>query len=306
MSDAYDLDSGPDPADYAADAPDPTVQLGADAEAVATDADAVAGGDAPDADPDTVVHAVGIGPGNRKYLVPRAERAIREADVVVGFETVVEFVNDLITGDALTCGYRDEAAALEAFGERVAAGEKGTAVLMGDPNHSGYQFVGKVQQAVDAGVADAGGAGVADAGDAGVTDAGDAAETGDVAVRVEPGISSLQVAASRARTPMEETTFVTLHKSGSLEGDLATLREDVGERNLLVLPRPFDWMPGDIAADLLDHGGDPDATALVLERLTHDGEAVTETTLGELAEETGGDGKEDTRFSDLSVLAVRN
>ncbi|MFB6234337.1 MAG: cobalt-precorrin-7 (C(5))-methyltransferase [Halopenitus sp.] len=278
MSDAYDLDSGPDPADYAADAPDPTVQLGADAGAVASDVT------------DAVVHAVGIGPGNREYLVPRAERAIREADVIVGFETVVEFVDDLITGDTLTCGYRDEAEALEAFGERVAAGEKGTAVLMGDPNHSGYQFVGKVQQAVDAGVADEGYAGTDE----------------DVAVRVEPGISSLQVAASRARTPMEDTTFVTLHKSGSLDDDLAKLHEDVGERNLLVLPRPFDWMPGDIAADLLDHGGDPDATALVLERLTHEDESVTETTLGDLAEEAGGDGREDTRFSDLSVLAVRN
>ncbi|MGZ0747584.1 cobalt-precorrin-7 (C(5))-methyltransferase [Haloparvum sp. AD34] len=276
MSDAYDLDSGPDPADYAAKGPDPTVQLGAEAEVVAGD------------DSNAVVHAVGIGPGNREYLVPRAERAIREADVVVGFETVVEFVDDLITGDALTCGYRDEAEALEAFGERVAAGETGTAVLMGDPNHSGYQFVGKVQQAVDAGVAGAGDDAV------------------DASVRVEPGISSLQVAASRARTPMEDTTFVTLHKSGSLEADLAKLREDVGERNLLVLPRPFDWMPGDVAADLLDHGGDPEATALVLERLTHDDEVVTETTLGDLAAEAGGDGKEDTRFSDLSVLAVRN
>jgi len=281
VSDAYDLDSGPDPADYAADAPDPTVQLGSDADAVASDGESTG--------VNSVVHAVGIGPGNREYLVPRAERAIREADVVVGFGTVVDFVDDLITGDALTCGYRDEAESLEAFGERVAAGEKGTAVLMGDPNHSGYQFVGKVQQAVNAGVADA----------------DEAADTADVVVRVEPGISSLQVAASRARTPMEDTTFVTLHKSGSLEGDLATLREDVGERNLLVLPRPFDWMPADISADLLDHGGDPDATALVLERLTHDDETVTETTLGDLANEAGGDGKEDTRFSDLSVLAVR-
>jgi len=272
VSDDYDLDSGPDPADYAAETPDPT---------------AVAGGSSGDGQ--NLVHAVGIGPGNREYLVPRAERAIREADVVVGFETVVEFVDDLITGDALTCGYRDEAEALSAFGERVAAGEKGTAVLMGDPNHSGYQFVGKVERAVDAAVADA-----------------DAADVTDVPVRVEPGISSLQVAASRARTPMEETTFVTLHKSGSLDDDLARLRADVGERNLLVLPRPFDWMPGDVAADLLDHGGDPAATALVLERLTHEDEAVTETTLGDLAEEAGGDGREDTRFSDLSVLAVRN
>jgi len=255
MGEDYDLDSGPDPADIAAAAPE------RDAEGQA-------------ADP---VYAVGIGPGNPEYLTPRGERAIREADVVVGFETVVEFVADRTDADLLTCGYRDEADTLERFAERVAAGDAGTAVLMGDPNHSGYQFVGKVERAVGA----------------------------DRPVRVVPGISSLQVAASRARTPMERTTFVTLHRSGDLSEDLARLREDAGDRHLLVLPRPYDWMPGDIAEHLLDAGNSASLDALVLERLTHDDEAITRATLGELAEHAGGDRREESPFSDLSVLAVR-
>jgi cobalt-precorrin-7 (C5)-methyltransferase len=251
--DGYDLDAGPDPAGFAAAAPEPPL-------------------DEPGGEP---VHAVGIGPGNTAYLTPRGERAIREADVVVGFGTVVEFVADLTDADLLTCGYRDEAETLARFAERVADGDRGTAVLMGDPNHSGYQFLGKVARAVDA------------------------------PVRVVPGISSLQIAASRARTPMEETTFVTLHKSGALDADLRRLRADVGDRHLLVLPRPYDWMPGDVAADLLDAGGDPEHTALVCERLTHDDESITRTTLRKLAEDAGGSDPEDTPFSDLSVLVVR-
>ena len=253
----YDLDAGPDPADVAAAAPEP---------------------DAP-SDP---VAAVGIGPGNPEYLAPRAERAIREADVLVGFETVVEFAREALSerGDGLgdtevlACGYRDEAAALEAFADRVAAGARGTAALMGDPNHSGYQFVGKVERAVDR------------------------------PVRVVPGVSSLQVAASRARTPMEDALFVTLHRSGDLGPDLDRLRSAVGERHLLVLPRPFDWMPGDVAATLLAAGAAPDLQALVCERLTHGDEAITRTTLGDLADRAGG-GREETPFSDLSVLVVR-
>ena len=250
MTDDYDLDAGPDPATLAAASPEQSA-------------------------PNDPVHAVGIGPGNREYLTPRGERAIRDADVVVGFETVVEFVADVIEGDALTCGYRDEAETLDRFAERVADGETGTALLMGDPNHSGYQFVGKVQRAVDR------------------------------PVRVVPGISSLQLAASRARTPMEATTFVTLHKSGDVTPDLDGLRADVGERHLLALPRPYDWMPGDVAETLLEAGGSPSLETLVFEHLTHDEERRTATTLGDLAAHAGGDGPDETPFSDLSVLVVR-
>lgn len=250
MSDDYDLDSGPDPADHASATP----------EAV---------------DPMNPVYAVGIGPGNLEYLTPRGRRAIAEADVVVGFSTVVDFIADVTDADLLRCGYEDELETLEQFGERVASGEAGTAVLMGDPNHSGYQFVGKVEQAVDR------------------------------PVRVVPGISSIQMAASRARTPLEETRFVTLHKSGDIDDELELLSEVVGSRHLLVLPRPYDWMPGDIAAHLLENGANPDAEALVLEHLTHNSESITEMTLESLAAHAGGNGEDDTPFSDISILAIR-
>ena len=249
MTEDYDLNAGPDPAATAAAAPERV-----------------------DAEP---VYAAGVGPGNPEHLTPRAERAVAEADVVVGFETVVEFVAERTDAELLTCGYADEGETLAAFADRVADGAAGTAVLMGDPNFSGYQFLGKVEAAVDR------------------------------PVRVVPGISSLQVAASRARTPMEDSEFVTLHKSGDLEPDRRRLREAVGDRHLLVLPRPYDLMPGDIAADLLDSGADDALDALVLERLTHDDEAVTRTTLGQLAARAGGSGPEATPFSDLSVLVVR-
>lgn len=121
--DEYDPDAGPDPTDYAAAAAEPT---------------------------DKDVHdVVGIGPGNPAYLVSRAEEALRTADVIVGFETVVDLVRDRTDADLLTCGYRDETTAPIDFADRVADGERGAAVLMGDPNHSGYQFVGNVERAVD-------------------------------------------------------------------------------------------------------------------------------------------------------------
>ncbi|QFU83016.1 cobalt-precorrin-7 (C(5))-methyltransferase [Natronorubrum aibiense] len=276
MSDEYDLESGPDPATFAAATPEPDIE------------DAT----------DEPVYAVGVGPGNQEYLTPRGERAIREADVVVGFTTVVEFVEDLTDANLLTCGYKDEAEALEEFADRVAAGESGTAVAMGDPNHSGYQFVGKVQDAVERASTSPDSQARQDAVN------GSDPET---PIRVVPGISSIQLAASRARTPMEDTEFVTLHKSGDLEADMDRLATAVtaDERHLLVLPRPYDRMPGDIAQFLLEEGAEPDLEALVLEKLTHEDEQIHRFTLAALSEHAGGSGKEDTPFSDLIVLAVR-
>lgn len=225
--------------------------------------------------PADVVEAVGIGPGDPSYLTRRARTSIAEADVVVGFESIVDHVRHLVRGECLACGYDDEPEALARFAERVGDGGTGVAVLAGDPNVSGSTFVEKVEAAVGPPVA------------------------------VVPGVSSIQVAASRARTPIEASTFVTLHRRGDLGADLNRLVADAGDRHLLVLPRPYDWMPGDVAAHLVEGDVSPALDARVYERLTLDDETATGTTLGELADYAGGDGPEDSPFSDLSVLVVK-
>jgi cobalt-precorrin-7 (C5)-methyltransferase len=228
--------------------------------------------------PEPAVHAVGVGPGDPALLTNRAERVLREAAVVVGFETVIDVIRDTTDGTVLPCGYDDQEETLSRFAERVAGGADGVAVLMGDPNVSGYQFLDRIEAAVDG------------------------------SVRIVPGISSIQVAASRARTPIERSTVVSLHRRGSIDDQLARLVADAGERHLIVLPRPYDTMPEDVAAHLVANGTDPSLSALVFERLTHDGESVTRESLGTLAREPGSERtstSEDTRFSDLSVLVVK-
>ena len=224
-------------------------------------------------DEEAVAHAVGVGPGPG-HLTGRARELLSAADVVVGFETVVDLVREATDATVLACGYDDEAAALERFADRVAGGANGVAVLMGDPNVSGYQFLGKVEQSVGG------------------------------PVRVVPGVSSVQVAASRARTPLEQSAVLSLHRRGPVEGTLERLARTGGRRHLLVIPRPYDWMPEDLARYAVDHGVDPVLDALVFERLTRSGERTTRSTLGALADDTG-DGPDGTAFSDLSVLVVR-
>jgi len=61
-------------------------------------------------------------------------------------------------------------------------------------------------------------------------------------------------------------------------------------------------MPERIAHRLLESGAS-DCEALVCERLTHDDEAITHASLSELAADI--DSREETAFSDLSVMVVR-
>jgi len=86
---------------------------------------------------------------NVEFLTPRGERAIRQADVVIGFETVVEFVSESVDGDALSPAGTPTKKALSAFADRVDAGGRNGGPDGGRTTR-GYQFVGKVQRAVDA------------------------------------------------------------------------------------------------------------------------------------------------------------
>jgi cobalt-precorrin-7 (C5)-methyltransferase len=216
------------------------------------------------------VVAVGVGPGDPS-LVPRRNReAIADANVVVGFSTVTDLLADWAEGDVLSCGYDDQTEVLARFADRVADGADGAAALWGDPNVSGYQFLGRVEDALDR------------------------------PVRILPGVSSVQVAAARARTPLEHTTFASLHRRGDVTADIDRLAADASERHLLVIPRPDDWMPPSIAESLVERGADPDLDALVLEDLTLPEQAIERTTLGDLATD-----ETESAYSELTILAVR-
>jgi cobalt-precorrin-7 (C5)-methyltransferase len=224
----------------------------------------------PEADTDEpAVHAVGVGPGDPAYLTTRARTIVADADVVVGFESVLDVIRAETDARLFTCAYDDQSETLSAFADAVHAGDTGAAVLMGDPNVSGYQYLSRVERAVDG------------------------------AVRVVPGISSVQIAASRARTPLEQSTVVSLHRRGSLAGAFDRLAATAEATHLIVLPRPYDWMPADVAGRLASAGVDGDRVALVFERLTLPDETVTRTTIGQLAD------ADSPEFSDLSILVVR-
>ena len=209
---------------------------------------------------------VGVGPGDPELLTLKAREVIRSADYVAGFETVLGPVRRWIGGEAMPMRYRDQEDVLERLTAHADAGKRCVVCAWGDLNFSSKELLDRVRRRAD--------------------------------VELIPGISSVQVACARLGLTMETSLFITLHARDGHEEGLRELAEMLRtrRRNLIVLPRPFDLMPADIAALLLEEGIAPDTLLWTLQRLSLSGESISEHTLASLA-------SEEAEFSDLTILA---
>lgn len=219
----------------------------------------------------TPVPAVGIGPGSPAHRTARANQIIDDADALIGFRSVLEYLGDGLPAAVFPCDYGNQATQIERFAGRVHDGDAGAIAAMGDPSVSGRQFVDRVADALDR------------------------------PVRIVPGISSVQVAAARAGIALEETTIVSLHRRGPLERDLARLRRDVCRRHLIVLPHPTEWHPPAIAEHLLSMGAPATLETAVFEHLTLPEAATTRQSLQALAADRDDPA---AGYADMAVVCI--
>jgi cobalt-precorrin-7 (C5)-methyltransferase len=214
-----------------------------------------------------VIVCIGAGPGSLDYLTQRGAELVRGADVVAGFDAVVALVRPLIAPGArvVTMGYRDQTAKLKEVAQAHHEGKRCVVVFMGDIHFSGFQYLERVERAC-----------------------GHPVET-------VPGISSAQILASRGKVCFDETTFVTFHRRGDLEPFKRHLVHVLAdERNAIVIPRPWDFMPKDIAAFLLAQGVSAEHPVEVWENLTSR-DAQWQGTLGACSRD----------FTDMSIMLIR-
>jgi cobalt-precorrin-7 (C5)-methyltransferase len=214
-----------------------------------------------------MITCVGAGPGNLDYLTLRAAELIRGAEVVAGFDAVVDVVRPLVPegAEVVTMGYRDQVAKLEEVAAAHHAGRRCVVVFMGDIHFSGFQYLERVERAC-----------------------GHPVET-------VPGISSAQVLASRGKVCFDETTFVTFHRRGDLEPFRRHLVHALRDgRNAIVIPRPWDLMPKDVAAHLMEAGIPAEHPVEVWENLTT-ADAEWKGTLAECTRD----------FTDMSIMLIR-
>jgi cobalt-precorrin-7 (C5)-methyltransferase len=120
-------------------------------------------------------------------------------------------------------------------------------------------------------------------------------------VEIVPGISSIQVAASRAKVPLDKSKIITMHVTTPIEDKKLELQKALIDGfSVVLVPRPWPkqpdkhFMPSEIAVYLREHNFDTEKMKVhVYEAITTESETSFEGTVKEL------EGKE---FSDLSVM----
>jgi cobalt-precorrin-7 (C5)-methyltransferase len=126
---------------------------------------------------------------------------------------------------------------------------------------------------------------------------------GDENVEIIPGISSIQIASSRSKVPLDKSYIVTFHVTGDIEiKKLELIKAVIDGKSVILLPRPWhtkpekNFMPSEIAIFLRKNGIDTSKIKVwVFENLTTEKETVFRSNILDL---------EGKQFGDLSVMVI--
>jgi len=216
------------------------------------------------------VHVVGVGPGSPNYVTEVVKEIIKNSDIIVGYKYTLKTIEQLIDGKEVhEITMQDQEDVYQSISKKL--GEKKLVVpFTGDVNFSESEVVDRLIEIF-----------------------------GDV--KIIPGISSIQVAASKARVPLDKSKVISMHISTSIENQKLELQRALLDGfSVILVPRPWPkdpkkhFMPSQIAVYLRKNGFDTTKLKVhVFEFLTTQKEKSFFGTVEEL------EGKE---FSDLSVM----
>ena len=195
---------------------------------------------------------VGIGPGDAGLLTLRGREVLEQADLVAGFQTVLNVVRPwLDRAEVCPMTYRDQETVLEYAAAQARGGRNCVVICWGDFNVSARELLARVRGRADR-------------------------------VDLVPGVSSVQIACARAGIFLEDALFITLHQRRDTTEDLEELVHYLKEdrRHVILFPRPWDLMPAAIATRLLESGVPDQRQLHIYQRLTLEGEQEWAGSLG--------------------------
>jgi len=218
------------------------------------------------------VFAVGVGPGSQNYITETVRKIIVDADIVVGHKYTLDIISSLIQDKKVhIITMEDQEKTYQQIKKELGSGVL-VVPFTGDVNFSESEVVDRLIEIFGE-------------------------------VEIIPGISSVQVAASKAKIPLDKSKVITMHVTTSIEEKKIELQKAVLDGfNVILIPRPWPkdpkkhFMPSEVAIYLKKNGFDTsNIPVCVFESLTNGREQTFAGSMQEL------EGKE---FSDLSVLVI--
>ncbi len=206
------------------------------------------------------VYVVGVGPGSPEYVTDKAKQVIARSDIVIGYKHSLDVIRSLLDGkDVRQITLKTQE---EVYGDvsKNLNGKTCSVTFTGDPDFSESEIVDRLIQIF-----------------------------GDV--EIVPGISSIQVAASKSKIPIDKSTLITFHITGTIEREKAMLLEAIkNDRNVIMLPRPWDFMPADVMEFLKQNRIDLSKFNVdTYEFLTLSNERVTKSRMNDIPKREYGD-----------------
>lgn len=157
---------------------------------------------------------VGVGPGSPQYLTCIAIDAINKSKYIIGYKytlDTIESVIDRTRQEVYHVTMQNQESIYQDVYNKMKDGEYCAIPFTGDANFSESEVVDRLLQIF-----------------------------GDNAVEIIPGISSIQVASSKSKIPLDKSYVLSFHVSGRIEKMKKELISAILDRKSVILvPRPW-------------------------------------------------------------------
>jgi cobalt-precorrin-7 (C5)-methyltransferase len=216
------------------------------------------------------IYAVGVGPGSPKYITEIVKEIIQGCHIVIGYKYTLKTIEHLLDGkEVYEVTMNDQEDSYQKILSKL--GDRSLVIpFTGDVNFSESEVVDRLIEVFGQ-------------------------------VEIIPGISSIQVAAAKAKVPLDKSKIITMHVTSSIEEKKLDLQKALIDGfSVILVPRPWPrqpdkhFMPSEIAVYLRQNGFDTEKIKVhVFEALTTEKETSFVGNVKDL------EGKE---FSDVSVM----
>ena len=219
------------------------------------------------------VFAVGVGPGSPKYVTEQVKEIIQNCDIVIGYKYTLKTIEHLLSEKEV---HEITMQSQEEVYQKIKNNSEGKVLVIlftGDVNFSESEVVDRLIEIF-----------------------------GDV--QIITGVSSVQLAASKAKIPLDKAKVITMHVSTSIEEKKLELQKALIDGfSVVLVPRPWPsvpekhFMPSEVAKYLKKNGFDTSGLKVsVFEHLSTENESCFKGCVEDL---------EDKEFSDLTVMVIK-